>query len=477
MFRDQRAFDVIKILGGPFAKRARDGLRWRIFAGAALAFFGCDAAAASTARITILPPSPLLDQRLQISVSGLEPAKTVTLVATTRAPDGLSWRSEATFRSGEHGEIDLKDARPLSGSYHSADVMGLFWSMSPDTQARGGEHAYFDVPDPSKPIDTRLALRDGSRVLVEAHITRRFADSNVRARPASGGVTGILYAPADNATHPSVLVIGGSDGGPGAPDVAMMLASHGFAALSMAYFGARGLPSTLEAIPMEDFARAIGWLRRQPGVDPRFVALYGESRGTEPALWTAAHNGDVSAVVARSPSFVLWGGITARHLPGAAAWTDRGKPLAYIPNRLSAGILATFLWDVATGTSFRQTRLFEENLTEFDSAPAEIPVEKIRGPVLLLAGEDDQIWPSKVMADRIVARLKRHNHPYPDQLLAYPGVGHPVPYAYLPLAGDRSRSRFAVGGTPEGYAKAQSDAWPKMVAFLNAAAARVLHKR
>jgi dienelactone hydrolase len=105
-----------------------------------------------------------------------------------------------------------------------------------------------------------------------------------------------------------------------------------------------------------------------------------------------------------------------------------------------------------------------------DPSRAEIPVERIAGPILLLAGKDDQIWPSYPMAQRITARLKARGHPYADQLVAYDQVGHPIPYAYIPLAGDRQHARFDVGGTPAGAARAQADAWPKILAFLAAAA-------
>jgi dienelactone hydrolase len=252
----------------------------------------------------------------------------------------------------------------------------------------------------------------------------------------------------------------------------MLLASHGFAVLSLAYFGEKGLPATLEGVPMETFARAVRWMHRRPEVDPRFVAIYGVSRGAEPALYTAATTPGVNAVVARSPSFVLWGGVTAHHLPGKAAWTLNGKPLPYIANTLYPRFLLEAAGDLIARRQLRQTRLFAEDLRRFgDTSRVEIPVENIRGPVMLLAGRDDQIWPSTLMAGRIMARLRRHRHAYADQLLTYDHVGHPIPYAYLPTP-KRDEGLFAIGGTSEGAARAQADAWPRLLAFLTEAATR-----
>jgi hypothetical protein len=72
-----------------------------------------------------------------------------------------------------------------------------------------------------------------------------------------------------------------------------------------------------------------------------------------------------------------------------------------------------------------------------------------------------------------MARLHRSGHPHADRSLTYAGVGHPIPFAYLPTNGRWSDLAIAVGGTPQGMAKAQADAWPEILRFLaDAAAAR-----
>jgi pimeloyl-ACP methyl ester carboxylesterase len=419
--------------------------------------------------VDIKPAHPLMDERLAILVSGLPPQRPITITAKTRARDGLWWRSSAVFIADARGRIDLASQASVVGSYHGPDAMGLFWSMTPDIEPRNADHAFF-AQDSSKPMETEFQISDGRRILATRNIARVYAKPDIRVAAASDGVHGMLYSPGDNAAHPAVLVIGGSDGGLGRTDVAMLFASHGFTALALAYFGEPGLPATLEGVPMEYFKRAIDWLSRQPSVNPNFVAIYGESRGTEPALWVAASDPRAKAVVARSPSFALWGGVTARHLPGAAAWTQNGIPLPYIANKISLGFAARYLWDICTGTPVRQTALFLENLKDYgDTKPVEIAVENIHGPILLLAGKDDQIWPSFLMANRIMAR---RGHAYSDALVAYDEVGHPIPYTYAPLRGDFSHEKFAVGGTVHGTVKAQADAWPRILEFLEDAASK-----
>ncbi|HKS21697.1 MAG TPA: acyl-CoA thioester hydrolase/BAAT C-terminal domain-containing protein [Thermoanaerobaculia bacterium] len=77
-----------------------------------------------------------------------------------------------------------------------------------------------------------------------------------------------------------------------------LLASHGYAALAVAYFGIAPLPDDLDRIPLETVDRAVAWLRAQPSVDPKRIAIWGGSKGAELALVAASRNPAIRAVVA-----------------------------------------------------------------------------------------------------------------------------------------------------------------------------------
>jgi dienelactone hydrolase len=438
--------------------------------GVPLLLCACVAAANQRPRATfvVAPAQPSMDDRLSISVLGLPPNRVITVRAKSKAQDQLWWWSEAVFNSGLEGTIDFRAQAPVSGTYRGADGMGLFWSMKPDADTKDGDHAVFTITDWFKPIVTEIEAIDGGQVLGSVTIERRFVGPEVHcAVIADKRIDGLLCYPGDGRRHPGVMLLGGSDGGYGEPDTALLLASHGFTTMALAYFGAEGLPSTLQNIPIEYFGRAVQWMRARPEIDPNFVGVFGVSRGAEAALLVAATYSDVKAVVARSPSHVLWEGVTARHFPGGPAWTYGGKPLPYVPNRIPWWFAARYAWDTLARDPLRQTPLFLYDLEVFgDTSRVEIPVENIHGPVLLLSGKDDQIWPSSLMATRLMERLRRHRHPYGDQHLAYDGVGHPIPFDYVPTAGSRQGTTLMVGGTPEGTALAQADSWPKILCFL-----------
>jgi dienelactone hydrolase len=421
---------------------------------------------------TVSPPQPLIDEPVRIVVSGLAPNRLITLRGRSKAQDQLWWQSEAIFNSGPMGRIDLGVQAPASGSYGSVDPMGIFWSMRPEKYPKGADHAFFAINDLSQPIETNIDAVDAGQVVATVTIERRYFKPGVECAPVKdSGLTGLLCYPRDGKQHAGVLVLGGSEGGIGLPGISALLAAHGFAAFSLSYFGASGQPQTLQNIPMEYFERAADWMRSRPQIVPQRIAVLGVSRGAEAALQLGAIDPTVGAVVARSPSFVRWEGISAHGLPGGSAWTYFGKALPYIPHRIPAWFATQYLWGLLTSKPVRQTPLFLYDLNVFGATGSvEIPVENIHGPILLLSGKDDQIWPGAMMAGKLMARLQQHGHPYPDIHLSYDQVGHWIPCEYLPAAGDFSKLRLAIGGTAEGVAKAQGDGWPRILSFLTTAA-------
>jgi acyl-CoA thioester hydrolase/bile acid acetyltransferase-like protein/bile acid acyltransferase/acyl-CoA thioester hydrolase-like protein len=423
----------------------------------------------SRASFVAAPAQPLMDDRVGISVSGLPPNHLITVKAKSKAQDQLWWRSEAVFNTGPQGAIDLQTQAPVSGAYRGVDGMGLFWSMKPDADVKSGDHAFFAIRDWFQPIVAEIEVADAGQPLGSLVIERRFAKPGIRCGViAEDGIDGVLCDPGDGHRHPGVIVLGGSEGGAGLLDATVLLASRGFTSMSLGYFGAKGLPPTLQHIPIDYFGKALDWMRARPETDSHFVAAaFGVSRGAEAALQFAATYSHVSAVVARSPSYVRWEGATTRQLPGGPAWTWRGKPLTYIPIRIPWWFAKQYLWDAVAGDPVRQAPLFLHDLNIFgDTASAEIPVESIHGPVLLLSGKDDQIWPSSMMATRLMERLLRRGHPYADQHLSYDGAGHWIPCEYLPTAGERQKMKLMIGGTSESTALAQADSWPKILRFL-----------
>lgn len=274
------------------------------------------------------------------------------------------------------------------------------------------------------------------------------------------GLYGELYRPAAGGGRrlPAILVLGGSEGGLDTiSGMAADFARQGYAALALAYWREPGLPQTLEGVPLEYFDQAVAWLKARPDIDPRGIGAIGWSRGSEAVLLLASRNPDVRAVVAVAPSGVVWKGLNFANVPAShAAWTVGGQPLPF------ATPAALYRPDSP------MRGMFLSAMADVDNHPeTEIPIERIRGPVLFISGSDDNLWPSRMLADRMMARLKAKGFGHGYAHLDYAGAGHEV----FVGAPDGAMARMAgqpspmLGGTAEADARAWADDWPRVLAF------------
>jgi dienelactone hydrolase len=286
------------------------------------------------------------------------------------------------------------------------------------------------------------------------------------------GLVANLYLPEAEGRHPLVIVLSGSDGGiASASWYGEPLASLGYAALALAYFAMDGLPRDLVEIPLEYFKRAIDWARAHPAIDGERIAVMGHSRGSEAALLAAAAYRDIRLVVANAPSHVSWAGIHPVPATNVAAWTRNGEDVPFL----------SLARPPRPGESFRV--VFEESLRDAGSASsdADIPVERINGPILFVSGADDQVWPCATMADLAVARLRRHAFAFAVEHAKYEDAGHVVliptfrmgqvssawpTSSYHQPAWRSGMPMPQMGGTPDGNRLARMDAWPKTIEFL-----------
>jgi dienelactone hydrolase len=413
-------------------------------------------------RLDVDAPVALLDTPLAIRATGLKPGQPLTLrLTTTDIRTHQLWQSFATFQADSEGTVDVPTARPLYGTYPKPDGMGLFWSMLP-VGARDPQSMGLSVDKDG--VSLEWTAEANGKTLAGTTL-RRLIQTGITERDVrEDGLIGRLFQPASAGRAPGIVMWGGSEGG-FSDLVARLLASHGYATLALAYFRFESLPPELEEIPIEYFGKAIAWIKMQPGVRPDRIALRSGSRGTEAALLAAAvYSRDVRAVVATAPSAVAWQAASVGgYVGGRPAWTLNGKPVAFLQQAVTPGLLGTI---IGIGGPFQHLTSYAPMLNDPSAAAAAtIPVEKIGGPVLLITGSDDGRWPSARMAEMIIARLKANHHPYPDQHLQYPGAGHGIGVPYGPTVGVRN-GVYALGGSMEANAAATSSSWSQTLAFL-----------
>lgn len=298
------------------------------------------------------------------------------------------------------------------------------------------------------------------------------ATAALEQTPVAGFPHAVVYRQAGDAPRPVVVILAGAEGGDGAGKrFGPILAEMGYAAVSLPYYspnwGEFGpppeypeLPGSFIDIRVDQLAALRTALTAMPGVDAERFALFGGSKGAEFALIAASRYDWIDAVVAYTPSDLVWEGWGLEMVEAEgtrSSFSVDGQPLPFMPYR-------GFVEGLLAGPGNADLRAIHENGRADHperEAAARIPVEAYRGPLLLIAGDKDALWNSGRMARNIVA--SRQAAGLETTALIYPEAGHD-------LAGDGGpREDPRSGGTPEADAAARADAWPKVVAFLQAA--------
>lgn len=425
--------------------------------------------------LEVTPLHALVDEPVTIRLSGLPLGQTVTLRALSRDVRGEEWTSFATFVAGNNYEVDLASQQPIEGSYRTIDPMGLFWSMTPTTKK--SSPALF-LTDTRKPVEIDLHVEVDGIVVAEAHLERQFVADGVACEPVQEqGLVGVFSHPAGSGPYPTIIILGGSDGHI-CENQAVLLASHGYAVLALAYFGAEGLPKNLVHIPLEYFETALHWLQAQNIVNSDKIGVIGLSRGGELALLLGSIFPAIKAVVAGSPSGLIQAGIDGNNY-SRSAWMHHGNPLQQAVVKFTPLLAFRLTWQSFRQQSFPMRDMFLTTLKDCKHLKeATILVENTQGPILLISGDDDQLWPSTVFSDLVMKRLAEHHHPYADQHLHYRGAGHfvcfPYGYPFLPPITKRIQG-LAVGGTVDETAASVVDSWSKILTFFDQLSDTITH--
>jgi dienelactone hydrolase len=365
------------------------------------------------AKLVVSPGRALVDQPVDVRVTGLPSGRKVALVATTRDRLGVGWRSRLVFTSSRTGVIDTRSR------------MKLFWSMQPTKKSARPTPFAFSRGE----MPVLIRAQAGGHTVASGVLVRRTQAPDLSATDitvAAEGLAGTYYALPAGPPATAILALGGSGGGHSGGAI---FASHGYPTLSLGYFKEPGLRQGLRRIPLEYFETALRWLASQPGVDPQRLVVLGVSRGGEAALLVGATFPDlVHGVVECTGSANVNGSVPE----GDAAWTLAGKPVPYGP----------------------------------------IPTERIAGPVIAFGGGKDGFGDSAQSVRDIVARARAHGrkdvvgHIYAN---AGHGVGCVMPNQ--PLVGQMEymvapSTYIDRGGTLAANEQAAAASWPLLLRFL-----------
>ncbi len=333
-----------------------------------------------------------------------------------------------------------------------------------------------DVLQPQDKTGTvRLQAFAGQQQVAEVWLDIASPAALVQVEPVPQFAGAVLAKPKGaSARLPVIILLGGAEGGSSAArDHAPRLAALGFAVLGLPYVSPAAQPGAARELPAlpDDFVHidvaqlnaVRDWLRLRDDVDASRIGLFGASKGAEFALLAASHLDWIKAVVAVTPSDVVWEGYGWNTEPGSkSSFSLGGRPLPFLPYKgfVEEFMRATTMQPVHLRRPHDQGRAADPRA----AVRARIPVERFKGALLLVAGQDDQLWNSAAMAHNIAER--RAEAGLATELHVYSDAGH-----YLIGDGWSPTTHYNMGlkqsgGTPAGTARAQIDARARITAFL-----------
>ncbi|XP_060118628.1 acyl-coenzyme A thioesterase 1-like [Heteronotia binoei] len=404
------------------------------------------------------PATGLADQPARIAVWGLAPSQEVTLRALVVDGHGRLFDSCAHYQADTQGKVDLSKDSSQGGDYIGVEPMGLFWSLSPAAMEK--PYHRLEPGQVKTPLKVDVSVHQGysapaalpGRVLARASMERWFILAEVRRiRLKEGVVRGSLFLPPGDGPFPGVIDMFGDEGGL-VEFRSSLLATHGFAALSLPYFNFEDLPQVMGDFQLEYFQEAARFLLHHPKVKGPGVGVVGTGKGAELACSMMTFLPEVVAAVCISGcssitmSTLHYGKLT---LPGLCFNMSKIK------------ISEDGVFDIYEAL---------DDPKDPANSTCRIPIEKAEGNFLFVVGEDDRNWKSSLYADIAIECLRNHGKDN-FTLLSYPGAGHQINPAFspvCPIALDRVLGvPILAGGDNRAHAYAQEHSWGKILEFLH----------
>ena len=272
-----------------------------------------------------------------------------------------------------------------------------------------------------------------------------------------GRMQGFRFVPKGKSHKGLVICFGGSDGGPNF-EKAKSLAEEGYETFALFMYGMKNQEQTLAKIPLEQFEDVISYINKNIK-DNKPISVLGASKGAEYALNLAGKYPEIDNLILMAPSSYNFAGLDFKDY--GSSWTYKGKELPYIDIKKSS--FNAFLKNIIVPTITKSPISFKETYNsaiEEDSTSQEklIPIKDVKANILMIVGEDDLMWDSLAMANKI-----KDQNPN-AKVYCYKGAGHIFAGNGVLNLG---KIRIATGGTTESNEKAKSESRKIIDAFLN----------
>ncbi|XP_055016377.1 uncharacterized protein LOC110171321 isoform X3 [Boleophthalmus pectinirostris] len=367
------------------------------------------------------PCRALIDEKVLIRARFLPPLAPVTLSTQMFCEDGDLWQSYAHYNTDSEGTVNLCTHSSVGGSFLGCEPMGLFWSLKPAPGEREGLR--LRKRDTYTPYVFKVSVLEGhvspghrgaERTELASISTERWymAPGVKRIEIRQNGLVGTLFLPPGPGPFPAILDLWGIIGGL-VEYRSALLASRGYASLSLAYLGHKDLPGPLNAINVGNayFKTAFKFLQDHDQICRDRVGIMGVSYGGYLALRTA------TLPEVKPSCLICINGPVGSTIP----LTDEGRAEDFNLHQKH--------WNFNNDGHVT----FKEASLPADMPPSHIvQMEKIPCPVLYIASGDDLSGYAAENADLLKQTLNACGKGHLFNHLSYPGAGHIIEPPFSP---------------------------------------------
>ncbi|XP_077598991.1 peroxisomal succinyl-coenzyme A thioesterase-like isoform X1 [Stigmatopora nigra] len=410
-------------------------------------------------KLSVTPCRGLVDEKLVILVQSTLPGARLTLRAFHRCDDGHEWEAFAHYLTNATGCLDISEEPSLGGTYYGVEPMGLLWSIRPVLGSKPGlRMRKMNVETPMEftisVYQDHLTEFKEKAVLASQLVERWYMAPGVLRTPImEHGLTATLFLPSGPGPFPAILDLWGG-GGQLVEYRASLLASHGFASLALDYITPKISVETGKPVDNTYFENAFTFLQQHPRVMGERVAMLGLSFGVSFTLKMAAYSH-----VLKPKCAVCISGSHVQPTEGTMAdilsYFDRNGHKAQL-NDKNEVIMRNLLLPIPADPAYK------------------VDMGRVKCPLLLVMGEDDQNWPACESAADMKEMMERAGNLHLLTILSYPNAGHLLEPPYSPhtrvssfrSVGTREKVTALWGGECAAHAVAQEDAWKKTLEFL-----------